>query len=435
MTQDQLLVFLVQLVLLLLVALGLARLALRFGMPSVVGELLAGVLLGPSVLGSVAPGLSSWLWSDTHGQPQLLDAVAQFGMLLFVGLAGAQLDLRLLRRRQRTVATVGGLALLLPFGLGFASGYLLPGWLLGPHADRLTFGLLVGVVMAVSAIPVIAKTLTDLKMLHRDVGQLTVASAAGDDVVAWLVLSVVSAMTVSGFEGSGLGFSALRLVGFLLGAALIARPLARAAMRLAGRAEGPGPSIATAVVLILGGSSVSLALGLEAALGAFVAGILIGSPGVDVAKLAPLRAVTLAVFAPVFLASAGLHLDVSVLGAPATLIIAGIVCAVAIVGKFVGAYLGARLSRLTHWEGLALGAGLNARGAVEVVVATIGLRIGVLSETMYTIVVLVAIVTSVMAPPTLRWAMARIEPQPHEQVRAAELAAWSGTEHRRSPRV
>lgn len=209
----------------------------------------------------------------------------------------------------------------------------------------------------------------------------------------------------------------------MLAAALLGRPLVRAALRLADRAEGPGPAITTTVVLILGGSAASLALGLEAALGAFVVGLLISPPGtVDVAKLAPLRAVTLAVFAPVFLATAGLQMDLSVLGTPRTLFVAAVVCTVAVLGKVAGAYLGARLSRLTHWEGLAIGAGLNARGAVEVVVASIGLRLGVLSETMYTVVVLVAIVTSLMAAPTLRWTMRHNEERSDERLRETELA-------------
>ena len=433
MTQGELLLFLVQFALLLVVALALGRVAMRLGLPAVVGELLAGIVVGPSLLGAVAPRVSDWLWSDQSGQPQLLDMIAQIGMLLFVGVAAAHLDARMLRRRGRTVATIGTSALILPLALGVATGFMLPTWLLGPDSDRLSFSLLVGVVMAVSAIPVIVKTLTDLRMLHRNVGQLTVAAAASNNIVAWLMLSVVSGMTVGGFEGLSLAHSVLRLVGFLLAAAVLGRPVARRALRLAGRAEGPGPVIATAAVLILSGSAASLALGLEASLGAFIVGILISSPGaVDIAKLAPLRTLTLAIFAPVFLGTAGLHMDLSMLWTPQRLPIMGLVCAVAVLGKFAGAYLGARLSRLTHWEGMALGAGLNARGAVEVIVASIGLRIGVLSETMYTLVVLIAIVTSVMASPTLRWSMRHNEEQPDERLREVELAVWSTGESKES---
>lgn len=220
MAASQLLVFLLQIALLLLVATGLGRLAIRFGMPSVVGELLAGVLVGPSVLGALTPALSAWLWSAEGGRTVLLDGVAQMGVLLFIAVAAAHLDLRLLRRRSATVLTVASSALLLPLGLGVGVGFLLPAWLLGVRADRLTFSLLLGVVMAVSAIPVIAKTLADLRLLHRDVGQLTLAAAAIGDMAAWLMLSLVSAMTLIGHGFSELGLSVLRLVGFLLAAVL-----------------------------------------------------------------------------------------------------------------------------------------------------------------------------------------------------------------------
>jgi Kef-type K+ transport system membrane component KefB len=433
MTHDELLVFLVQIALLLLTALALGQVAARLGMPTIVGELLAGVLIGPPLLTGIAPSIAAWLWPQRPGHAPLSDVVGQVGLLLFVGLVGAHLDVALLRRRRGTVVTVGASALVLPLLLGVATGFALPDWLLGPHADRLTFALLVGVVMSVSAIPVIAKTLADLGILHREVGQLTVAAAVGDDTVAWLVLAVVAGMTADGEGGTGPALILLRLVGFLLAAAVVGRPLVRAALRRADRAEGSGPVIATTVVLILGGSAASLALGLEAALGAFVAGLLVNSAGaVPSARLAPLRVVTHAVLAPIFLASAGLQVDLSALASPRVVVVAAILCTVAVLGKFAGAHLGARLSRLPRWEGLAIGAGLNARGAVEVVVASIGLRIGVLSETMYTLVVLVAILTSVMAPLSLTWIM-RHHPDRSEEWLGTHDADPGGARNRAEP--
>jgi Kef-type K+ transport system membrane component KefB len=157
-----------------------------------------------------------------------------------------------------------------------------------------------------------------------------------------------------------------------------------------------------------------------------VAGILIGLPGtVDGARLAGLRTVVLYVLAPVFMATAGLRMDLTLLARPTILGAAALVLAIAIVGKFAGAYLGARTSRLTRREGLALGAAMNARGVVEVVVAMVGLRLGVLTTSTYTIIVLVAIVTSVMAPPLLRKAMSGIEQSAQEQVREAIQSTWS----------
>jgi Kef-type K+ transport system membrane component KefB len=170
--------------------------------------------------------------------------------------------------------------------------------------------------------------------------------------------------------------------------------------------------------MILLGAVATHALGLEAVFGAFVGGILISSSiGAGRARLAPLRTVVVAVFAPVFFATAGLRMDLTSLWTPKLLAAGLLILAVAILGKFAGAYLGARVSRLNHWEGLALGAGLNARGVIEVVVAMVGLRLGILNVQAYTIVVLVAIVTSLMAPPILRLTMARIEQTAEEEIR------------------
>jgi len=167
---------------------------------------------------------------------------------------------------------------------------------------------------------------------------------------------------------------------------------------------------------------------MEAVFGAFVAGIVLATAAPAVQeKLAPLRTVTLSVLAPIFLATAGLRMDLTALARPDVLLAALAVLGVAIVGKFVGAYLGARISKLTAWEGLALGAGMNARGVVEVIVALTGLRLGVIDTAGYTVIVMVAVVTSLMAPPLLRFAMNRVEQNDEERLRAIDHVTWAGT--------
>ena len=157
--------------------------------------------------------------------------------------------------------------------------------------------------------------------------------------------------------------------------------------------------------------------------GAFLAGMLIAG-SIDPARLAPLRTVVLSVLAPLFMASAGLRIDLGGLADPKVALSAVVALVIAVLGKFSGAYLGARTSRMSPWEGVALGAGMNARGVVEVVVATVGLRLGVLTTDTFTIVVLIAIVTSLMAPPILRAAMARVEQTADERLRQADHEAW-----------
>ncbi|SNT11829.1 transporter, CPA2 family [Streptosporangium subroseum] len=412
----QLLIFVLQVGLLLMLAVLLGRLAVRLGMPAIVGELAVGVLLGPSLLAHVAPAVSDWLLPREAGQFHLLDAVAQIGVLLLVGLTGIQMDFKLVRRRGATAAKISIAGLVIPLGFGIATGYLLPASLLADNVDVTVFAMFLGVAMCVSAIPVIAKTLMDMNLLHRNVGQLCLTAGMLDDAFGWFMLSVVSGMATTGIRASGIALSLLFLV--VVFAIVVGRPLVRVVMR---HAREPGTAVVTVVVMVLLSAAGTHALGLEAILGAFVCGILIGRSGrVEAAWLAPLNTVVLSVLAPLFFATAGLRMDLTRLTEPSVLAAAAVVLVVAVAGKFLGAYIGARLSRLTRWEALALGAGMNARGVVEVIVAMVGLRLGVLNDETYTIIVLVAIVTSLMAPPILRFTMNRVEQTAEERLRLAE---------------
>ncbi|WP_203789518.1 cation:proton antiporter [Paractinoplanes rishiriensis] len=428
-----LLLFLLQVGLLLATATLMGRLAARFGMPAVAGELLTGVLLGPSLLGYLAPGFWGWLFPSRPEQAFMLDAVAQVGVLLLVGVTGMHLDRTVLRQRGLTAATVSVGGLLVPLVLGVGAGFLLPETFRGEQADRTVLALFIGVALAVSAIPVIAKTLSDMGLLHRNIGQLIVTAAVVDDTAAWFLLSLVSALATTGLTLGAAGLSVASILAFVAVALTVGRPLVQFLMQLAARSTVPGTSAATAVVIILLAAAGSHALHLEPVFGAFIAGILIGTAEQQAREtlpapaegyrspLAPLRTTVLSVFAPIFLATAGLRVDLSALAQPAVLL-AGIgVLVVAIAGKFTGAYLGARLGRLGHWEAVALGAGLNARGVVEIIVASIGLRVGILSAAAYTIVVLVAVATSIMAPPILRYAVAHLESTPEELRRLQAL--------------
>ena len=406
---NQALIFLLQLGLLLGVALLLGRLALRLRMPAVVGELTAGVLLGPSLLAHAAPGVSAWLLPADPAQLHLLDAIGQLGVLLLVGFTGMHIDLDLVRRKGATALWVSAGGLLVPLVLGIWLGFLLPSSLVAEGSQREVLALFLGVAMCVSAIPVIAKTLYEMRLLHRNIGQLIISAAAVDDIVGWLMLSVISALAAGGLHAGRVAISIGNLAAVIAFAVLVARPVVRRVLAMASRSPDPGVTVAAIVVMLLFSAAGTQALGMEPILGTFLCGILIGSSGrLDRAALVPLRTFVMAVLAPIFFATAGLRMDLTALGRPAVLASAVVVLAIAIGGKFAGAYLGARMGRLGHWDGLALGAGLNARGIIEVIVAMVGLRLGVLSTATYTIIVLVAVVTSLMAAPTLRYAVRRI---------------------------
>lgn len=421
LNDHKVLFFLLQLSLLLALALIFGRLAVRFGLPAIVGELMVGVLLGPSVLGHLPPHLSGWLPQSDPQQLVLLEVIGQVGLLLLVGLTGAHIDLGLVRKRNTTAIRVSVSGLVLPLGLGVATGFLLPGALVA--RDRTTFALFMGVAMCVCAIPVIAKILMDMRLQHRDVGQLILVTAVIDDTVGWLLLGVVSAMATIGLSAGSVARTVMSLALIVLVALTAGRLVVRGVMRGAQRTGEPAVVIAAAAALVFLFAAGTHALRFEPVLGAFLCGILISASGVPLRLLAPLRIVVGAVFAPVFFAMAGLRMDLTLLVKPAVLLSGIAVLTVAIFGKFAGAYLGARLGRLNRWEALALGAGLNARGVIEVIVATVGVKLGVLNTAAYTIVILVAIVTSVMAPPLLRFAMSRLESTAEEQMR---LVAHTG---------
>ncbi|TGB15168.1 cation:proton antiporter [Streptomyces sp. MZ04] len=407
-----------------MLALILGRLAARCGLPAVVGELCVGIVLGPSLLDHVAPDIAGWLLPKDTGQFHLLDAAGQLGVLLLVGITGVELDLGMVRRRGRTTLAISLSGLLLPLGLGIGAGYLVPEQFLGGDGERPVFALFLGVAMCVSAIPVITKTLSDMNLLHRNVGQLTLAAGMIDDIVGWLMLSIVSAMATTGVHPQTVGRSIMWIAVVIGFAATVGRVVTRIGLRRANRAAAAGAPAAFIAVIVLLASAATQSMGLEAVFGAFVAGIMLRQSGaVRMELLAPIRTFVLAVLAPLFFATAGLRADLTALRRPEVLLLAVTVLFIAVVGKFVGAFLGARLGRLDRWEALAIGAGMNSRGVIELVVASVGLRLGVLTTESYTVVVLVAVATSVMAPPILRFATRRIEQTTEEVVRARLSAA------------
>lgn len=411
-----LLILLLQIGVLGLLALLLGRLAGQVGLPPIVGELCVGVLLGPSVLGAAAPDIASWLLPHQVEQTHLLDAVGQVGVILLVGMTGVEMDFGWIKRRGLVGLRVSLMGLVIPLAFGVAAGFFLPASMQPSH-NRVIFALFLGVAMCVSAIPVIAKTLIDMNLLHRNIGQLILTAGMVDDVVGWVLLAVVSAMATAGVTLHTI-VSLLSIPVITLLAAVLGRPVVRLTLRVVARGEEPGPMIAAVTTLMILAAAASQALGLEAVFGAFVCGIVVATSGaVAVARLAPLRTFVLAFLAPIFFATAGLRVDLTALSRPTVILTASIILILAIGGKFLGAYLGARLGRLNRWEALALGAGMNARGVIEVIVAMVGLRLGVLGTDMYTVIVLVAIVTSVMAPPILRLAMRNVEQHAEEDIR------------------
>jgi Kef-type K+ transport system membrane component KefB len=367
--------------------------------------------------------VSSWLFPAKDESFHILDGMAQIGGILLVGLTGVLLDFALVRRRAITVGAVSGPGLVLPLGLGVAAGYLVPAVFLAPGHSRAVFALFLGVAMSVSALPVIAKTLTDMGLLHRTIGQLTLAAGTVDDTCGWVMLSIVTVIATTGVRAEDIALSAARVAAFIAMMILAGRPLARLCLRAVNQIQGDGPVVAGVVVIIVLGAGTAAALGLEPVFGAFVAGGVVGMSGeLDVRRLAPLRQTVNYVLAPVFFATAGLRMDLWSLGTATGILTVLCLLAVATASKFGGAYAGAKAAGLGRWEALALGAGMNSRGVVQLVMAAVGLRLGILTSTTYTFVVLIALTTSVLAVPILRVAMGQVKYTVEEEGRAVAMS-------------
>ena len=419
-SEQHVLVFFAAILVLLVVARVLGSLMQRIGQPAVVGELGAGVLLGPSVLGRIAPDVTDWLFPDDEVQTAMLFTVGWLGVVFLLVSTGAETDLGLIRQLGRAAALVSVTSLVAPLALGFGVGMAMPDALMADPDQRDIFALFIAAALAISSLPVMAKILAEMNLLRRDFGQLTLAAGMVNDVVGWILLGAVAGLAAAGeIEVGALtttigGVALFFLLAFTVGQRLLDLIL-REVRR---RGNDPVSAGAGLLVVVLALGVATQWLGVEAVLGAFVAGILVGrSKFADESLLHPLETLTTAFFAPIFFATAGLRVDLGLLADGTVALWTVIVVLVASVAKFGGSWIGARLARLSSRESTALSIGLNARGALEIVIATIGLSLGVLNEESYTAVVVMAIATSVLAPPLLRLVLKGWEGSAQEQAR------------------
>lgn len=424
---DEVLQLVIQIAALLFTARLLGALAQRINQPSVVGEILAGVILGPSLLSSLFPVVGTWIVPQTALQGSLLEAVALIGVMFLLVVTGLETDLGLIRRKAGTALGVAVGGLVLPFATGLALGYSIPSDLLADPSQRTVFALFVATALSISAIPVLAKVLIDLDLMRRNIGQTLLAAGMIDDITGWTLLGLVTALASANSLTAGTVTQTLgTVVLFLVVTATAGHWLVKNGLAFVqDRFRGQDRILTLVVAMAFAWGAFTQALHLEPVLGAFAIGILFGaSPRVPADTIRKLEAIALAVFAPVFFGVAGLKVDIGAILEPRLLLLTIAVIAIATFGKVVGAYAGARvLSGQGHWAALAYGSGLNARGALEIIIATIGLSLGILSQEVFSVIVVMAVATSVMAPMALRFTIARVEPDEEERRRLQVEAA------------
>jgi Kef-type K+ transport system membrane component KefB len=421
--------FLVQIVLLLLAGRLMGEAMQRIGQPAVMGQLLAGILLGPSVFGAIWPEAQRAVFTTSPPQKSMIDAVSQLGILLLLLLTGMETDLRLVKQARRIAigTSAGGIAV--PFACGFAFGELLPTDMLPKSDQRIITALFLGTALSIASVKIVAMVVSDMGFMRRNVGIALIASAIIDDTIGWIIVSIIIGLAARGqVDALALGQSVLGTAIFLAASFTLGRRLVFSIIRWTNDNFVSEVPVVTAILVIMGTMALTTHLiGVHTVLGAFVAGILVGESPILTRHIdEQLRGLVVALFMPIFFSLAGLHADLTILRDSTLFLFTIGLILVASLGKFAGAFCGSALGGLSARESLALGCGMNARGSTEVIVASIGLSTGALSQDLFTMIVAMAVVTTMAMPPTLRWALSRLPLRCDERVRL-EREAFEAT--------
>jgi len=405
------LLFVTELMLLMLVGRLLGEAMLRIKQPAVMGQLIAGLLLGPSVLGALFPDFQHALFPAAAEQKAMINAVAQFGILMLLLLTGMETDLKLVRATGRAAASASLAGIALPFICGVALGLALPDSMLPDPGKRLITALFLGTALSIASVKIVATVIREMNFMRRTVGQVILASAIIDDTVGWMIVAVIFSLALQGhIDAWSVSKSVLGTLVFMAASLTLGRRAVFFVIRWVNDNFVSDFAVITAILLIMGAmATITDLIGVHTVLGAFVAGILVGESPILTKHIdEQLRGLIIAFFMPVFFGTAGLSADLTILKDPALLALTLGLILIASIGKFGGAFLGGELGGLSARESFALGTGMNARGSTEVIVATIGLSMGALNENLFTMIVAMAIITTMAMPPTLRWALARL---------------------------
>jgi Kef-type K+ transport system membrane component KefB len=371
--------------------------------PRVIGEMVAGILLGPSLLGWVAPGVSAALFPpDSLGY---LSSLSQVGLLLFMFLVGLELDLKKLRALGPTAVITSQVSIILPFILGFLLAFYLYPRFSDPSVSFIGFALFISIAMSITAFPVLARILTERNLLGTRVGSVAITCAAVDDVTAWLILAGIIVIIRSSSSELPVWMISTGLAAFVLVMLFMAR---RAMERLTSLYERQGhlshDSLALILVFVLASGWITESLGVHALFGAFLAGVVMPRHHELSREIwGKVEALIVTLLLPLYFAFTGLRSSFFLIAGAEMWLYCAVIIALAIIGKLGGSLFAARITGMSWREAAAVGVLMNTRGLVELVILNIGLDLGILSPALFSIMVLMALVTTFMTSPLLSW--------------------------------
>lgn len=373
----------------------------KLKMPLVVGELVAGVVLGPTLLGNFYPEFSDLIFTKNMNASVALSGIVNISAIMLLFVAGMELDLSLIRQQGKAAFTTSSLGLIIPLGLGFVAAYFFSGYFGNNSSDLLAFSLFMGTAMSISALPVIARTLMDLGLFRTRVGSIIIASAMLDDLIGWILFSMTMGM-LKGSTSHNVFFTLLYTVSYAVLMLTVGRILINKSLPWAAKNfSWPGGFLSLSLGMAFLGAALTEYIGLHAIFGAFIVGIAFGDSVHVTEKTKDIVTQFVTnIFAPLFFVAIGFKVNFIV---NFDLQITLLVISIAIIGKVSGSTLGARLGGLNNKESFAVGFGMNARGAMEIILAILALQAKLIGEELFVAIIIMAVVTSVMAGPMLQW--------------------------------
>lgn len=387
---------LLELIVILLVVQFCGVLCRRIGQQWVVGEILAGLALGPSLLGTIWPHAQAAIFPASS--LPTLQTLGDIGLVLYMFSLGARLDTHLMLNQSRKAIITSFSGIFLPLSMGFTLAYFLYPELAGNKAVQFPFMLMVGTAMAITAFPVLARLLTEKHLVNTKIGTLALTCAAVDDVVAWCLLALVVAVV----HASALSTVLLILIELALFVIIMfagVRPLLLWADR---HIHSPQLLVLLTMILLLGSAYFTNSIGIHPIFGAFVMGIILPRRTTFVGYIRSIDQVNTVLFLPLFFVYSGLRTHIGLINTPALWLLCLLILVLACVGKIAGGAFSVRGQGETWRDAIGLGVLMNTRGLVELIVLNIGLDLGVLSSQVFAMLVIMALVTTMMASPLLR---------------------------------
>lgn len=385
----------------------------RVGQSPAVGEIIIGILLGPSLFGLLAPGLFQYVFGSI--QPAPMQILSQIGLILLMFQIGLEFDFAHLidRRHRRAVTYVAVASTVAPFTLGFGFGYLTASRL-SPGIDPIVTALFIATAFSITALPILGRMMIEFKITRQPIGVIAISAAAINDVVGWLLLALVTALAMVQFSAAAFGLKVLLVAGFVLTWWFIIRPQVKGLIRISqtgpspiGEKAGRGKLTHNLLGILLAGIFISAMttykLGIFAIFGGFMMGVILHDEYelIDAWK-ERIGHFVMVFFLPVFFTFTGLRTHVGSLDSPAAWGWCLLLVALATLGKFGGSYVAARWAGLSHQEGKVLGIMMNTRALMELIVVNVGYDLGVISHQVFTMLVLMAIFSTLITTPGLR---------------------------------